>query len=167
MSVVEGSYVARFCKSFTRINPNGVDLAPKSVSVIPRNAVIFLHGDERGYLVHGSEMVRDKKSKLLPDRDGYYNFRAGSLYVLRFPEVTIPPDCTGFAFPRSSLNRLGVMKFETAVFDSGYSGEPTQTIFTPIKALVHKEEAMIQLVFLRNEKSAKKLYVGRYQHEKG
>jgi deoxycytidine triphosphate deaminase len=59
------------------------------------------------------------------------------------------------------------MKLETAVFDSGYSGEPTQTIYTPIKAIVHKDEAMIQLVFLRNERPAKELYKGHYQHEKG
>ena len=167
MSLVEGNYVAGFCKSYVRINPNGVDLAPKNVSMIPRNSVIFLHGDRRGYLAHGSKEVRDAKPQVLPDRDGYYNFRAGCLYVLRFPEVTIPADCTGLAFPRSSLNRLGVIKLETAVFDSGYSGEPTQTIFTPIRALVHKDEAMIQLVFLRNEKKAKNLYRGHYQHEKG
>lgn len=167
MSLVEGSYVARFCKSYVRINPNGVDLAPNKVSVIPRDSVIFLHGDRRGYLMPGSKKVRDSKSPVLPDSDGYYNFQAGCLYVLRFPEVTIPPDCTGLAFPRSSLNRLGVIKLETAVFDSGYSGEPTQTIYTPIRAMIHKDEAMIQLVFLRNEKPAKKLYKGRYQHEKG
>jgi hypothetical protein len=76
MSLVEGSYVARFCKSYTRINANGVDLAPKKVSMIPRDSVIFLHGDRRGYLMRGSKKVRDSKSPVLPDSDGYYNFQA-------------------------------------------------------------------------------------------
>ena len=75
------------------------------------------------------------------------------MYELRFPEVTIPPTCTGFAFPRSSINRLGIIKLESAVFDSGYRGEPTQVIFTPIDAKVHQSEALVQLVFFRNEKT--------------
>jgi len=49
--------------------------------------------------------------------------------------------------------------------DSGYSGEPTQTIYTPLDARVHKDEALIQLVFIRNEARAKELYSGRYQNE--
>ncbi len=168
MSVVNGSDVARFCKSFVRVNPNGVDLAPNKVSRIPRDSVIFLHGDRRGYLETGSNnSVVDRKAPVMPDSDGYYNFESGELYELRFPEVSIPTDCTGFAFPRSSINRLGIIKLETAVFDSGYAGEPTQTIFTPLRAIVHKDEALVQLILIRNEKRADAPYDGFYQNEKG
>ena len=52
------------------------------------------------------------------------------------------------------MNRLGIIKLESAVFDSGYRGEPTQVIFTPISAKVHRSEAFVQLVFFRNEKPA-------------
>ena len=168
MSVVNGREVARFCKSFVKVNPNGVDLAPKKVSRIPSDSVIFIHGDRRGYLESGSKTsVVDRKTSVAPDPDGYYNFESGGLYELRFPEVSIPTDCTGFAFPRSTTNRLGIIKLETAVFDSGYQGEPTQVIFTPVKAKIHEKEAMIQLVFLRNEKPADSLYSGYYQNERG
>ncbi len=167
MSIVRGEEVARSCMSYIKINPSGVDLAPKKVSRIPRDSVIFLHGEQRGYLEATSRKIVEKKTPLLPDGEGYYNYEAGELYELRFPEVSIPSDCTGLAFPRSSINRLGIMKLETAVFDSGYSGEPTQTIFTPLRALVHKDEAMIQLVLIRNERPADKPYSGFYQNEKG
>lgn len=168
MSIVRGEEVARFCRSYIKVNPNGVDLAPKKVTRIPRDSVIFLHGGQRGYLEEGgSRKIVEKKTPVLPDGEGYYNYEAGELYELRFPEVSIPSDCTGLAFPRSSINRLGIMKLETAVFDSGYSGEPTQTIFTPLRALVHKDEAMIQLLLFRNEKQADKPYSGFYQNEKG
>lgn len=170
MSVVSGQEVAKSCASFKKINPNGVDLSPKEVKTLPRGAKIYLRGEERGYMVgpqssKRKHQVADLKKLLSPDKKGFYEFKRGSLYELRFPKVSIPADCTGFAFPRSTINRLGIIKLESAVFDSGYAGEPTQTIFTPLDARVHKDEALIQLVFIRNEAPAETLYKGRYQNE--
>ena len=166
MSVVSGSEVALYCKSFVKINPNGVDLAPLQVSKLPMGLTIFLQGNKRGYLGAESQLVTEKE-QILPDESGFYFFERGGMYELRFPEVYIPPTCTGFAFPRSSINRLGIIKLESAIFDSGYQGEPTQVIFTPINAKVHEKEAVVQLVFIRNEKSAESTYQGYYQNEKG
>jgi deoxycytidine triphosphate deaminase len=166
MSVVSGKEVAGYCKSFVKVNPNGVDLAPTQVSRLPNDLTIMLHGDIRGYQGKDGMTVTGKTSHPA-DPEGFYNFERGMLYELRFPEVMIPATCTGLAFPRSSINRLGIIKLESAVFDSGYHGEPTQVIFTPIAARVHKAEAMIQLVFLRNEKPSETLYSGFYQNEKG
>jgi len=171
VSVLSGADVAKSCSSFKKINPNGVDLSPKEVKLVPRGYKIYLHGEERGYVAPSAARgrkkpaVRDIKEFVSPDEEGFYDFLRGNLYELRFPKVTVPADCTGFAFPRSTVNRLGIIKLESAVFDSGYSGEPTQTIFTPIDARVHKDEALIQLVFIRNEAPAKELYKGRYQNE--
>jgi deoxycytidine triphosphate deaminase len=174
VSVLSGREVAKSCASYRKVNPNGVDLSPKEVKLIPRGSKIYLHGDERGYVAPSAARgrksrkleVRDVKELIAPDREGFYEFLKGSLYELRFPKVTIPADCTGFAFPRSTVNRLGIIKLESAVFDSGYSGEFTQSIFTPLDARVHKDEALVQLVFIRNEAPARDLYSGRYQNEK-
>jgi deoxycytidine triphosphate deaminase len=173
VSVVSGKEVSKSCSSYRKINPNGVDLSPKEVKMIPRGYKIYLRGEVRGYVALSESRGRkarkpkvlDVKELVTPDKEGFYDFVKGSLYELRFPKVTIPADCTGFAFPRSTVNRLGIIKLESAVFDSGYSGEPTQTIFTPLDAKVHKDEALIQLVFIRNEAPAKELYSGRYQNE--
>jgi deoxycytidine triphosphate deaminase len=173
VSVLSGRDVAKFCSSYRKVNPNGVDLAPKEVKRIPEDATIYLHGEDRGYLdlatskpKSGSSLTDDAKVPLKPDSEGFYRFTRGSLYELRFPKVSVPADCTGFAFPRSTINRLGIIKLESAVFDSGYTGEFTQSIFTPLDARVHKDEALVQLVFIRNEAPAKELYSGRYQNEK-
>jgi deoxycytidine triphosphate deaminase len=169
--VLSGSEVAKHCASFTKFNPNGVDLAPKEVRSIPGDATIYLHGEKRGYLAKVSKrrgkgvVVDDAKRLLEPDAEGFYRFSKGRLYELRFPRVSVPADCTGFAFPRSTVNRLGIIKLESAVFDSGYTGEFTQTIFTPLDARVHKDEALVQLIFIRNEAPAQMLYNGRYQNE--
>lgn len=165
MSVVSGEEVAMYCKSFVKINPNGVDLAPIQVTKLPMTLTIILQGNKRGYVGSESELVTDKE-RILPDDSGFYFFERGGMYELRFPQVSIPSTCTGFAFPRSSINRLGIIKLESAVFDSGYEGEPTQVIYTPINAKVHEKEAVVQLVFIRNEKPAEKLYRGHYQNER-
>lgn len=174
VSVLSGREVAKSCSSYTKVNPNGVDLSPKEVKLVPRGYKIYLHGEERGYIAPSATRgraarkpeVRDVKELVVPDREGFYDFLKGNLYELRFPKVTVPADCTGFAFPRSTVNRLGIIKLESAVFDSGYSGEFTQSIFTPLDARVHKDEALVQLVFIRNEAPATELYSGRYQNEK-
>lgn len=166
VSVVSGREVAAFCKSYVKINPNGVDLAAIQVSRLPVDMTIILHGDKRGYLGPEGTVVSGK-TPLIPDAEGYYNLEKGALYEMRFPEVTIPATCMGLAFPRSSLNRLGLIKLESAVFDSGYHGEPTQVMYAPVDARVHRDEALVQLVFFRNEKPAESLYSGFYQHEKG
>ncbi len=165
VSGASGKEAAKFCTSYKKINPNGVDLAPMQVMKIPSNSTIYVKGDDRGY-ADKSGVVSDLKTEVRPDHEGFYHFEKGGLYELRFPKVRLPEDFTGFAFPRSTMNRLGIVKLETAVFDSGYEGQPTQTIFTPLKALVHKDEAFVQLVFIRNETPAKELYNGRYQNEK-
>ena len=166
MSVVSGKEASACCKSFVKVNPNGVDLAPTQVRRLPTDMTIVLHGEKRGYL-NPDGTISTEKSILHPDSEGFYCFARGMMYELRFPEVSIPSDCMGLAFPRSSVNRLGIIKLESAVFDSGYHGEPTQVIFTPIEAKVHRTEALIQLVLLRSEKAAESLYDGFYQHEKG
>jgi deoxycytidine triphosphate deaminase len=172
--VLSGLEVSKFCTSFTKVNPNGVDLAPKEVKLIPANSTIYLHGEKRGYLApkpsrrRGKSeevVVEDLKRLVEPDKEGFYRFAKGCLYELRFPRVSVPSDCTGLAFPRSTVNRLGIIKLESAVFDSGYAGEFTQTIFTPINAMVHRDEALVQLVFIRNEAPSQVLYAGRYQNE--
>jgi deoxycytidine triphosphate deaminase len=165
VSVLCGAEVARSCSSYKKVNPNGVDVAPKEVRRIPAGATIYLHGEHRGYLDGKNPVSDSAKVVVKPDADGFYSLSRGGLYELRFPKVTIPADVTGFAFPRSTINRLGIVKVETAVFDSGYSGEFTQTIFTPLEARIHKDEALVQLVFIRNEAPAKELYKGRYQDE--
>jgi deoxycytidine triphosphate deaminase len=167
MSVVSGKEVAKHCASFVKINPNGVDLAPIQVSRLPMEKTIFLHDDQRGYLDPGKAGLVTEKERMLPEASGFYLFERGRMYDLRFPHFRVPETCTGFAFPRSSINRLGIIKLETAVFDSGYEGEPTQVIFTPIDARVHEKEAIVQLIFLRNEEAASSLYDGYYQNEKG
>jgi deoxycytidine triphosphate deaminase len=167
MGVWSGKDVAKHVKGFRKINPGGVDVAPTQVVRLPRGTIL-LHGGKRGYLIRGKFLDHEEaKVKCRPDANGYYHLRPMTLYELRFPRVEIPLTATGLCFPRSTLNRLGIIKVETAVLDSGYVGEFVQTLLSLSPALIHKDEALVQLVFLQNVKRAERGYDGRYQGEKG
>ncbi|MGQ9513906.1 MAG: dCTP deaminase domain-containing protein [Thermoproteota archaeon] len=167
MGVWAGKDVAKYVKGFCKINPGGVDLAPKQVAKLLRWKVI-LHGERRGFLI-GGRFQDHEKVKLIckPDKLGYYHLKPMTLYELRFPLVEIPLTATGLCFPRSTLNRLGIIKAETAVLDSGYKGEFVQTIFVFSPTLIHKDEPLVQLIFLKNMRRAERGYEGRYQNERG
>jgi len=167
MGVWLGRDVAKHVKGPCKINPGGVDLAPKQVTRLPKRTIL-LHGGRRGFIV-GRAFLDHGKAKLVckPDKMGYYRLKPMTLYELRFPFVEVPLTATGLCFPRSTLNRLGIIKAETAVLDSGYRGEFVQTLFTFSPALIHKDEPLVQLVFLQNLERAEEGYRGRYQGERG
>lgn len=160
-----GEEVSKYCSTFSKVNPNGVDLSPIAIYEIP-NLPIYLKGSERGYL-NNNEFIdqRNAKKEIIIDESGFYNLEANKLYELRFPKVKIPMEATGFAYPRSSLVRLGVIKIQTAVWDSGYEGEATQSVYLIQPLKIHKSEAWIQLVFMENKEKPKTSYNGHYQNE--
>ncbi|MBO3802593.1 MAG: hypothetical protein JTT11_01755 [Candidatus Brockarchaeota archaeon] len=166
MGVWSGRDVAKHVKGPCRVNPGGVDLAPKQVTRLPRRTAV-LHGERRGFFFGGAFVDHEKaKSICKPDKLGYYRLKPMTLYELRFPLVEVPLTATGLCFPRSTLNRLGIIKAETAVLDSGYKGEFVQTLFSLSPVKLYKDEPLVQLVFFQNVRRAKEGYRGRYQGEK-
>ena len=159
MSVWSGEKVAKFVEQppEIKINPNGVDVKVSEIFLIDEDSVSIVDGS-----------VRENSSKTLvkPDKDGFYNMKRG-VYELRVAnKVTIPKDAVAFFFPRSTFNRLGMIKSESAIGDSGYSGYATVTVFVPIKSFkVKKDEYWIQVMFKKAEESEKS-YSGHWQNEK-
>lgn len=160
MTVWKGEDVANFIKlpPEIKINPNGVDLKASEVWAISIDSEAVINGKVR--------KINPEKKLLKPDKNGFYSLKRG-LYEIRIAnEIKIPPNAAGFCFPRSTLNRLGVVKSETAIWDSGYKGQGTQTIFIPIKNVkIHKDDFWFQIMFIDSKKS-KKIYNGFYQGEK-
>lgn len=162
-----GSEVAKFIEGAAKkAGPNGVDLVPIEVVELPTNATIFMNGRQRGYLIEGKFVEQSQaKRAIAPDCDGFYDLKGGRTYEARFPKVSVPMEVTGFAYPRSTFNRLGMIKVETAVWDSGYCGEGTQVFHAIIPAKIHKNEAWVQLIFMDNKSLPEKGYGGHYQGE--
>ena len=163
MAVLLGKEVAEYVSSYVKVNPAGVDIAPKKIYRITENAVAVLDGNVRGFEVEGS-VSWDVYEEVQPEGD-FWVLEPG-VYVVAFPKVVVPEDVVGFAFPRSTLNRLGLVKVQTAVFDPGYEGEFTQTWFFPLRAKIRVGEAWVQLVYARLEEKPDHTYDGYWQGEK-
>ncbi len=160
MVVWSGKHVAQFVRQppEIKINPNGVDLKASEIWLIRADAVSVLNGKTR--------VTMPDKEKVLPDADGFYNLHQGTYEVRVANEVSIPKNAVGKLYPRSSLNRLGSIKSDTAIWDSGYCGFGTQTLHVPIKLLrVQKDEFMFQLA-MEDCESSDVQYSGHWQGEK-
>lgn len=161
--IVAGEVVARYLKEYVKVNPNGVDVAPKKIFALPDSAEIYIEGKKRGFIVNSEFMPLTDALKEVKPAGEFWVLEPGRYYVV-FPRIEIPQDVVGFAYPRSTFNRLGIIKSQTAVFDPGYVGEWNQTFWIPVRARIHVREAWVQVVFVKNESATGK-YDGFWQGE--
>ena len=100
------------------------------------------------------------------DPSGWIDLAAGA-YLVTFNEiVNIPRDVAALARARSTLLRCGA-SLETALWDPGYRGRSQSllVVYNPHGLRLKKNARLMQLVFLRLEKEAEKVYSGKYQGE--
>ena len=115
----------------------------------------------------------DNKERKLPETEplnfdemGWIELTAGA-YLVTFNEiVNIPKDVAAMARARSTLLRCGAT-LETALWDPGYRGRSQSllVVYNPQGLKLKKDARLMQLVFLRLENEAEKLYSGKYQGE--
>ena len=100
------------------------------------------------------------------DPSGWIDLTPGS-YLVTFNEiVNIPKDVAALARARSTLQRCGA-SLETALWDPGYRGRSQSllAVYNPHGLRLKKNARLMQLVFMRLEKEAEKVYSGKYQGE--
>ena len=100
------------------------------------------------------------------DPSGWIDLSPGS-YLVTFNEiVSIPKDVAALARARSTLQRCGA-SLETALWDPGYRGRSQSllAVYNPQGLRLKKNARLMQLVFMRLEKEAEKVYSGKYQGE--
>lgn len=115
----------------------------------------------------------ENKERALPDLElldfdssGWISLAPGA-YLVTFNEiVNIPRDAAALARSRSSLLRCGAT-LETALWDPGYRGRSQSllVVYNPAGLRLKKNARLMQLIFIRLEKEAEKVYCGRYQGE--
>ncbi len=158
MSIWTGQNVSKYIEGDKEINPNGVDLGVSEIWKIPEEGKVIIHGKER--------KIEPEKTKVELEKD-FYILPRGTYEIRIANKINIPKDAVGFLFPRSTFNRFGVIKSETAVWDSGYSGYGTQTIRVTVDELkVHKDEYWFQMIFISSKEKVNQTYKGHWQNEK-
>jgi dUTP pyrophosphatase len=139
-----------------QLQPNGIDLTLREVSLLQSAGVIAVDNRQRQV----SELA-----PLVFDGLGYIDLVAG-IYMITFNEIVhLPEDITALAAPRSSLLRCGVT-IGTAVWDAGYSGrsQSLMVVYNPQGFRLQRNARIVQLVFFKLTGKAKG-YRGTYQGE--
>ncbi len=91
----------------------------------------------------------DKQNEL-----GWWNLKTG-IYKIRTNEsINLPNDLVAFAFPRSSLLRMGVFT-QTAVWDAGFRGKSEFVLMVenPWGLRLKQNARIIQIIFMRINKT--------------
>ena len=118
-------------------------------------------------------MAFDNKERKLPetepvdfDKSGWADLEQGAYLVVFNEIVNIPKDVAALARPRSSLLRSGAT-LETALWDPGYRGRSQSllVVYNPFGLRLKRNARLMQLVFLRLDNEAEKVYTGKYQGE--
>ncbi len=139
-----------------KVNPAGVDLKVSEVYRIAEDGIASFYGKVRSV----------EKMKIEPEEDGFYYLPKGTYEVRVANKIKMPMDAVGILLPRSTLNRLGILKSESALIDPGYEGYPTQTIRVTVGEFrIHRDEFWFQLIVLKTLGVPKEGYSGYYQGE--
>lgn len=144
----------------TQLTPQGFDLTVDEIHEYQGSGKLDFSNDERE--IPDSEPIQPEK-KDPEDEYGWWKLDQGTYKVVMNEKVDIPNDLAGYAFPRSSLLRMGVT-IENAVWDSGFTGTGSFKISVDNSEGVEiKENARVnQLVFERVDQTEEG-YNGKYQ----
>jgi len=104
--------------------------------------------------------------KPIPFEGEWLHLGRGAYKIIYNEVIAIPPDCVGFAFPRSSLLRCGC-DVHCAVWDPGYVGrsESLLVVENPHGVKLKRGARIVQLVIFRLGEAAKETYAGMFKGE--
>lgn len=145
----------------TQLTPQGFDLTVQEIHEFKGSGKLDFSNDERE--IPSSEPIEPEK-KNEGDDYGWWNLEPGTYKVVMNEKVDIPNDLTGYAFPRSSLLRMGVT-IENAVWDSGFTGTGSFKISVANEDGVEiKENARLNQIVFEEMQETEEGYQGKY-HE--
>ena len=159
--IQEDELISNFIDLETQLQPAGFDVTVSEIHKFKDSGKLDFSNGERE--IPETEKVETVK-KDDGDDFGRYRLEEGSYKVVMNEEVDIPENLTGYAFPRSSLLRMGCT-VDNAVWDAGYTGTGSFLLIVENDEGVEiKENARVnQLVFERIDSTEG--YSGQYHEE--
>jgi dUTP pyrophosphatase len=160
-AIEEDGLIQDYIHLDTQLTPQGFDLTAGEVHRYKDSGNLDFSNSERE--IPETEKIEPVK-KSEEDDYGWWNLGPGAYKVVMNEKVDIPDHLTAFAYPRSSLLRMGC-SIENAVWDAGYTGTGSFMLIVENEAGVEiKENARVnQLVFHRINETEEG-YSGKY-HE--
>ena len=126
-------------KDDTQIQQCGIDLRVGKIFKLNGGGALD-YTNEKRELPDQIEIFNSDKDNKIILKEGIYTVQIAD-------KVKIPNNMAGFAYPRSSLLRMGATIY-TAVHDPGYGGAPTYLlqVFNPIT--IYKDARIAQIVYI-------------------
>jgi dUTP pyrophosphatase len=145
----------------TQLTPQGFDLTVQEIHRFEGGGKLDFSNDERE--IPDSEPIETVKKKE-SDEYGWWQLEPGAYKVVMNEKVDIPNDLVGYAFPRSSLLRMGIT-IENAVWDSGFTGTGSFKLSVDNEDGVEiKENARLNQIVFEEMQETEEGYRGKY-HE--
>lgn len=161
MTILTGSEAQGLVESMidpkTQTQMCGMELTVKGIERFTSSGAVAFDNSERKL---------PETESLEFDQSGWIDLPAGA-YLVTFNEiVSIPGDVAALARARSTLLRCGA-SLQTALWDPGYRGRSQSLLVVHNSSglRLKRNARLMQLVFMRLEDKAEKLYEGRYQGE--
>ena len=152
---VENGLVENFVDLEKQLTPNGFDLTVDEVYAF----------EEAGQLDFTNEEREIPDAEKLEASDGYWDLGPGCYKIKANEVVDLPSDVIGFAYPRSSLLRMGCT-IENGVWDAGYRGKSEFLLIVENTGGVRiKEDARVNHIVFERISETDNTYRGRYQEE--
>jgi dUTP pyrophosphatase len=159
LKMLEGSppLVDNLCDIQQQVQPNGIDLTLKQISLL----------DSPGSLGAGADgRILSSTSQLIFDGLGRVDLLPGCYLVTYNEVVNLPNNIMALARPRSSLLRCGV-SIHNAVWDAGYSGrsQSLMVVYNTQGFRLYRNARIVQMIFFSLSCEVAQGYQGMFQGE--
>jgi len=159
--IEEENLISNFVDLDKQLQPAGFDVTAAEIHRFKESGSLDFSNSERE-IPETEEVETVKRAE--EDEYGWWELEQGAYKVVMNEKVDIPENLTGYAFPRSSLLRMGCT-IDNAVWDAGYTGTGSFLLIVDNSEGVEiKENARVnQLVFERIDSTEG--YTGKYNEE--
>lgn len=144
----------------TQLTPNGFDFTAGKIFRIEESGKVDFSNLEREIPDYDEIQAEKMDSE---DKYGWWDLEQGQYIVETNETVDIPSNLVGFAYPRSTLLRMGV-SIQNGVWDSGYTGKSRFLLVVHNSEGVRiKENARVNHIIFEEKEDSEDSYSGRYQ----
>jgi len=152
---VERGLVENYIDLGKQLTPNGFDLTVDEIHEFKG----------KGRLDFSNEGRVIPETEKLEASDGCWDLSPGYYKIKANEVVDLPSDVIGFAYPRSSLLRMGCT-IENGVWDAGYRGKSEFLLIVENEdGVMIEEDARVNHIVFERMSETEEVYDGRYQDE--
>ncbi|MFQ3308189.1 MAG: dUTP pyrophosphatase [Candidatus Nanohaloarchaea archaeon] len=160
--IEEQGLIQNYVHLDTQLTPQGFDLTAAEIHRYEDSGKLDFSNDERE-VPESTPIQPEKKNQ--EDEYGWWELEQGTYKVVMNEKVDIPNNLVGYAYPRSSLLRMGVT-IENAVWDSGFTGTGSFKISVDNSEGVEiKENARLNQIVFEKIRETEEGYSGVYHEE--